>query len=526
MKLCILAAGKGSRNSFSKILPKGFLPVDNKPGLTHLIDSFPNVVEITIAIGSRGDIYKQFLPMLYPKLKFNFVEIKNYDGPGSGPGASLIECEKYLDDEFVLIPTDAFVDESIEDSWSTNWMGVSKVNSTRLYCLLDTNDNNEILEIYDKNPDAPVSTLENGFNGIAFIKDYEIFFKSLKENKNTISGEIQVSNGFTGLLSKNNGPGLQTKRIDSWHDYGSNENYINLIQKFENQNLIKNDEFTYIHNDTVYKYSVDKQMVKNKIYRAQRLSNHIPNLEETTDNFYSYSYVEGNLLNEEKSKDVFLNFLDYLKVNFLKEIKLDHDKRHEFNQSCQIFYKDKTLKRLDDFWNRTKVDDQNIKINGQSCESVRSLIKKIDWEHLSNGIPYNFHGDLQPENIIHNNGVFTLIDWRDSFGKSNEHGDIYYDLAKLDHALLLSGKTVRAKLYDINETSNEVFLNFKLDFNLVEYRKIFHIFLKENNYDLFKVKLLTSLIYLNIASLYDGEYSKFLYYLGQLKLNKILLDNE
>ena len=72
-----------------------------------------------------GDIYRQFLPMLYPKLKFNFVEIENYDGPGSGPGASLIECEKYLEDEFVLIPTDAFVGESITDDWSTNWMGVS-----------------------------------------------------------------------------------------------------------------------------------------------------------------------------------------------------------------------------------------------------------------------------------------------------------------------------------------------------------------------------------------------------------------
>ena len=66
MKLCILAAGKGSRNSFSKILPKGFLPIDNKPGLTYLIDAFPNVSEVTIAIGSRGDIYRQFLPMLYP----------------------------------------------------------------------------------------------------------------------------------------------------------------------------------------------------------------------------------------------------------------------------------------------------------------------------------------------------------------------------------------------------------------------------------------------------------------------------
>ena len=90
MKLCILAAGKGSRNSFSKNFTKGFLPVDNQPGITHLIDSFSDIEEITIAIGSRGDIYRQFLPMIYPDVKINFVNIKNYDGPGSGPGASFI----------------------------------------------------------------------------------------------------------------------------------------------------------------------------------------------------------------------------------------------------------------------------------------------------------------------------------------------------------------------------------------------------------------------------------------------------
>ena len=165
--------------------------------------------------------------------------------------------------------------------------------------------------------------------------------------------------------------------------------------------------------------------------------------------------------------------------------------------------------RLDEFWNKTEIIDQNIQINGLSCKSVSSLLKKIDWVYLSNGIPYNFHGDLQPENIIHNNGIFTFIDWRDSFGTSNKYGDIYYDLAKLDHALLLSGKTVRAKKFDIFESQNEIFLNFDVDFNLVEFRKMFHDFLQESNYDLFKVELLTSLIYLNIAPLYDGEYSRF-----------------
>ena len=82
---------------------------------------------------------------------------------------------------------------------------------------------------------------------------------------------------------------------------------------------------------------------------------------------------------------------------------------------------------------------------------------------------------------------------------------------------MLSGKTVRAKKFDIFESQNEIFLNFDVDFNLVEFRKMFHDFLQESNYDLFKVELLTSLIYLNIAPLYDGEYSRFFVLPGTVK---------
>ena len=60
MKVCILAAGIGSRNTYSKVLPKGFLPINNQPGLTHLIDSIDDVEEIIIAVGSRGSVLEIF----------------------------------------------------------------------------------------------------------------------------------------------------------------------------------------------------------------------------------------------------------------------------------------------------------------------------------------------------------------------------------------------------------------------------------------------------------------------------------
>ena len=80
-----MAAGKGSRNRYSKILPKGFLPINDKPGITHIIDSLPELSEVVIAIGDDGDIYEQFFP-IYIQIQNLFCKIENSDGPGSGPG--------------------------------------------------------------------------------------------------------------------------------------------------------------------------------------------------------------------------------------------------------------------------------------------------------------------------------------------------------------------------------------------------------------------------------------------------------
>lgn len=521
MKVCILAAGIGSRNTYSKVLPKGFLPINNQPGLTHLIDSIENVEEIVIAVGSRGVIYKEFLPLLYPETKVTFVDIENYDGPGSGPGLSLLNCSKHLDSEFILLPTDAYINEKLEDSWKKNWMGVSSVSSTRLYCLLQTNKQEGVIEIFDKNPDAPIECLENGFNGIAFIKDVDIFFDSLEKDKSLIGGEIQVSNGFRNLMEKNDGPGLSIKRIDSWHDFGSNEQYLSLIEKFENQNLIKNDEFTYIYNNNVYKYNVDEQKTKDKVDRAVDLKDLVPKILSNSSHFYSYPFIEGNLLSEENDYAIFDNFLLFCKKKVFNKIDLNENETKNFNNDCLSFYKEKTIQRVEMLLEKEDIDNVSYEVNGIKCKPIMNLLDDINWDYLSEGVPYNFHGDFQPENIIHSNGNFTLIDWRERFGTSLNIGDIYYDLAKLNHGLILNGEVVRNSGFDIDFDANSVRIDYLIRSNLINLKELFDEFIVSSDFDIKKVEMLTALIYLNISPLYEGDYSRFLFFLGLFKLQQL-----
>lgn len=521
MKVCILAAGRGSRNSYSKTLPKGLLPIDNRPGITFLIDSIENIDEIIIAISPNENIYKQFFPILYPNLKITFVEVENFEGPGSGPGSSLLECSEFINDEFVLIPTDAYINEKINNCWDSNWVGVSEVNSSRLYCLVQE-ENECVTDFYDKDPDAPIDTLKNGFNGIAFIKDYKEFFKSLNENKNLISGEVQVSNGFRGLLSENNGPGLKIKRLDSWIDFGSNANYFNLLKNFKNQNLFKNNEFTFLYKDKVFKFDTDSKKIQNKTSRADSLNPLTPKVIDKTENFFSYNYIKGDLLSNVNNLKVFEQFLDYCEKKLFIQQNLNDEGLKAFYKNCEYFYKEKTYKRLEKFWKEKEIKDKKIEINGLNCKSIQDTLLDVDWESLEKGLPYNFHGDLQPENIIYYQDNFQLIDWRDSFGNSLETGDVYYDLAKLDHALLVAGKNIRVGNFSCDLKPNKVQINFLIDNSLYEYRNLLDKFINYNDYNIKKVKVLSSLIYLNIAPLYEGDYSKFLYFLGQYKLNQLL----
>ena len=56
----------------------------------------------------------------------------------------------------------------------------------------------------------------------------------------------------------------------------------------------------------------------------------------------------------------------------------------------------------------------------------------------------------------------------------------------------------------------------------VEFEVYFNEWILKNNYDLKKVKILCSLIYLNIAPLHHNPYSQLLFFHGKLELYNLL----
>ena len=99
-------------------------------------------------------------------------------------------------------------------------------------------------------------------------------------------------------------------------------------------------------------------------------------------------------------------------------------------------------------------------------------------------------------------------------------GDIYYDLARLCMEYV-SHKEVYEKNFKIKIKIKTAHVSIKRNKKLILAKKIFKKWIVDNGYDLKKVMILTSLIYLNICSLHHFPYNNFLFLFGK----KMLVEN-
>ena len=64
-KFCILAAGKGTRNTSISGLHKALLPLENKPVISHIIEKLDFDVDIVIAVGYKSDQIKSYIAAVH-----------------------------------------------------------------------------------------------------------------------------------------------------------------------------------------------------------------------------------------------------------------------------------------------------------------------------------------------------------------------------------------------------------------------------------------------------------------------------
>ncbi|MHA2052136.1 MAG: hypothetical protein ACW99F_00940 [Candidatus Hodarchaeales archaeon] len=506
-KLCILSAGKGTRNRSIKGLHKSLLPLNNKAVISHIIESVNQEVEIVIAIGYKGKQVKNYIQNVFPERKITFVEVENYDGLGSGPGLSLLYCEPHLQCPFVFTSADTIVSETNKiQIFEENWIGTSFIEKSlsNEYCLIE--GDTHLSKLYYGSGDK-------AYNGMAGIHDYITFWDSLKLNK-IINGEYQVIHGLEGLKD------IKLKYFN-WYDTGNLDSYKKTKITY-NQDIVapKKNEAIFIEGKKVIKYFSDENKMNRIVSRIQFLNGTHPDTKIIDKNMFMYDYIQGNLLSDTFDENVLKDIVHFY-LNRVSSIRFEKNK--QFLDNCRIMYRDKLFSRIEKFSNSDL--DLISKINGVEVQPINEMLNMIDWELIyEKAIPSTFHGDFQPENIIYDGKKFKLIDWRESFGNSLEVGDLYYDLGKLYHALLINGNYVLDKRYGYSIKDNEAVIRYDVKNNVLFILNYLETFCQENSLCWENTQLLGILQYIGISSLYEnfhnGEYGNFLFLLGKYLLSK------
>ena len=498
----VLAAGLGSRlGNLTKNINKAMLPINNKAIISYIIDRFPKEYEFIVALGYKGEELKQYCQLAYPEHNFTFVNIDKYEGEGSGPGYSSLQCKQYLQRPFYFVVADCIIDSKMPHL-DGNWLGVYPTAYPEKYSTAQLDKDDNVTSFVNKNAEG----YDNAFIGLASIWDYDVFWSELEANMK--NGEIVSA--FENISKY---PGFKAKHL-KWLDTGNLDD-LNRTKEYFNDNPLSlykvTDEITYKASKFI-KFVPNKDLNKNKSERAEVLKDLIPSGFASTDNFISYDWESGDTLYRYDSSYIYIKFLDTLKSNIIKSEKYHGDK-----ELFDKFYGIKTRDRVEAFLDRFGPEyfNQKYTINGKEYKSMDSILTQYDTDIFYDNPMYTlFHGDLQFDNILwDNSNKFTYIDWRESFGGSTKGGDIYYDLAKLYGGTIIPYNMMKEKdAVELVEGSTVVKYDYFVSEDLYEFRDYYKDWLTKNGYDLNKVKLITAIIFLNMSPLHDEKFGKMLWF--------------
>ncbi len=509
----ILTAGRGSRlGDYSAHLNKALLPLGKRAIISRIIDRFPEDTRFVIAVGHRSEQVRTYLKMAHPNLNLICVDVDNFDGPGSGPGYSTLCCKDQLQEPFFYVSCDTLWEQEAELPTAYDWLGSARVPSdeSAVYCNLELGLENEVVALHDKT--RVDGEQYRAFIGLAFIKDYESFWRSLGSDA-LIGGERQISNGFKALVLNRSARAHEL----TWLDTGDAKKYREATATYENYDFSKPDEALYISKDRVIKFFANPIFAETRVARARSNSAVFPPVSDAECGFYNYPFINGRSLYEHCSDEVFVKLLTWLPHNLWKPLDVDPA---IFSRACHAFYREKTEERLRKYFMKYPEGAALCSVNGTKLQPVPELLASIPWDMVCQGNPSFFHGDFHFDHILFDQTEqrFTLLDWRQDFGGHTTFGDTYYDLAKFCGGLRLNYDYIKQGRFNYSARDNQAELSFDRRKEGDAYERRFHSFIEEQGYNLHHVKLLVPIIFLNMAPLHHYPFDQFLFALGCLTL--------
>jgi len=505
----ITTSGIGERLKYlTEFTNKALVKVGDKFAISHIIDNYDENTEFIITLGYFGNHVKEFLTLAYPSKNITYVCIDNYHGEGSSLGYSLLQARNKLQKPFVFHCCDSIITKKIDITKEENILYVFPAKNSIHYTSIVTKNDN-VQKINNKNTDI----FDYIYTGICLIHNYIDFWSCLETQYNIDRYNTQLSDvdSISNMIHNNNV--FKYKVLDNWYDIGNIDSYEITTSVFipKYHVLNKNYESLCFIDNKVIKFINDKEINNKRVIRGAKLGSLVPKIYNYTEHFICMEFINGHILSEIYDSKIVYKLLTWAK----KYLWIEQHQHIDNKETCKRFYIDKTVNRL----NKLDILQNEVNtINGLECKNIINTIQHLPLDLLVNDTFCNYHGDFILDNILQFDNIFKLIDWRHEFDTHIHKGDIYYDLAKLRHNLIFNHFNILNEMYTIKYENNNVIVDLKCNYFLIQQLSDLDKFVIENQLNLNRVKLLTSIIWLNMSPLYKGKLREFLFYFGKYNL--------
>ena len=514
-KVLLTTGGLGNRlGELTKFTNKSLIRVGKKPAISYIIEKYSEDVEIVVTLGHYENQVRDFLGLVYPTRKFTFVTVEKYEGLGSSLLYSMLSAKEYLQCPFIFHSCDTITFDPIPLP-NHNWCAGFKNENNSQYRTHTVSGAN-LVKINEKGG----SHFDRVHIGLCGIHDYKTFWKEAEKLYGSNPNDSQWSDChvINEMLFKNSP--FQSLTFSSWLDIGNmsalERSREEIPDKFHL--LDKVDESIFIFDTFVVKFFFNTETINNRVARAKSLEGIVPKITGVKPNFYRYDYVDGVPLSTTINTVKFRKLLVWATTNVWEQLE-PSDAAYE---RCRDFYFKKSEARIKKFLTDSGIKDTTQIINGIVVPPALEMLKSIPPDVLCNREMVRFHGDFILENIIDTGKDFSLIDWRQDFGGSLVGGDVYYDLAKLNHNLIFNHNLVNKGLFEIEVREDRINCDILTSSLMNECQTILHEFLLSKNLSQYKVDLLTPIIWLNMSPLHEYPINTFLFYFGKYKLARAL----
>lgn len=179
-KVLITTSGIGSRlGKISRTLNKALVIVDSKTALTHIISLYPQNTQFVVTLGHLGNQVRDYLSTNYPRHRIEYIDVENYQGPGSSAGYSILRARPVLQCPFIFNACDTIVTGDIPKV-EENWTGGNKLSHLPSSTILANFRTQTVKKgVVQRIQDIGDRNYQFVHIGLTGIRDYQAFWKTL-----------------------------------------------------------------------------------------------------------------------------------------------------------------------------------------------------------------------------------------------------------------------------------------------------------------------------------------------------------